>query len=199
MGGDALITIGVTGRYCSGKSHIVTLLDLPTIDVDKLGYGAMELAKDQVIATFGETIVTPEGEIDRQRLGKIVFNDREELTKLEQLLHPHMQQEVFKLLKEYREKGEKAVVINAALLQRMKLDLLCDYLCYIYAPRLLRYKRAVARDRATIASFLRMERSQKDINWKNLTQSIPLYILKNYGRETFISRQVEQFCVSIGL
>ncbi len=199
MGGDALITIGVTGKYCSGKSHIVSLLDLPTIDVDKLGYGAMEIAKDQVVATFGEAIVTPEGEIDRQGLGKIVFNDREELIKLERILHPHMQQEVFKLIGEYREEGERGVVINAALLQRMKLDLLCDYVCYIYAPRLLRYKRAVARDGATIASFLKMEKSQKDINWKNLTQSIPHYILKNYGRENFISRQVEQFCVSIGL
>ena len=199
MGGDALITIGVTGKYCSGKSHIVSLLDLPTIDVDKLGYGAMEIAKEEVIATFGKSIVTPEGEIDRQGLGKIVFNDREELTKLERLLHPHMQQEVAKQLREYREKGEKGVVINAALLHRMKLDLLCDYVCYIYAPRLLRYKRAVARDQATIASFLKMEKSQKDINWKNLTQGIPLYILKNYGRESFISRQVEQFCVKIGL
>ncbi len=199
MGGDALITIGVTGKYCSGKSHIVSLLDLPTIDVDKLGYGAMEIAKEQVIATFGKAIVTPEGEIDRQGLGKIVFNDREELIKLERLLHPHMQQAVFKLIGEYRERREKGVVINAALLQRMKLDLLCDYVCYIYAPRLFRYKRAVARDGATIASFLKMEKSQKDINWKNLTQSIPHYILKNYGRESFISRQVEQFCVSIGL
>ena len=194
-----MIVIGVTCKYCSGKSYVTSLFNLPTVDVDKLGYGAMEKAKEEVIATFGASIVTPQGEVDRKSLGKIVFNDNEELTKLEKLLHPHMQQEVFKLLKEHAGRGERGVVINAALLKRMQLDLLCDYICYIYAPRLLRYRRAVARDGATIASFLKMERSQRDIDYKYLTQPIPLYILKNNGREDFISRQVEQFCVSIGL
>ncbi len=194
-----MITIGLTGKYCAGKSHIASLLDLPTIEVDELGVEALEAVKGEVIATFGTSIVQENREIDRKALGRIVFSDPLELAKLEALLHPQMREAVLKRVVEYRKEEQKAIVINAALLKRMHLELFCDYVCYVYAPGILRFLRAKARDKATLSTFLGMERSQKDIDYKYLSQPITLYILKNYGSNHFISRQVAEFCVSIGV
>jgi dephospho-CoA kinase len=86
--------IGLTGNIGTGKSSVLQMLaDLgaQTIDADKLAHEVMESggpAFHAVVATFGPDIVGPGGEIDRQRLGEIVFRYPQALTQLEALVHP---------------------------------------------------------------------------------------------------------------
>jgi dephospho-CoA kinase len=86
--------IGLTGNIGSGKSTVLRMLErlgARTMDADRLVHEVM--AKDSpvwraIVETFGETILDEEGNIDRKRLGSIVFEDLEALKRLEEIVHP---------------------------------------------------------------------------------------------------------------
>jgi dephospho-CoA kinase len=86
--------IGLTGNIATGKSAVARMLaDLGAraIDADRVAHEVMQHGTptwQAVIDTFGPTILAPGGEIDRQRLGEIVFADPEALRKLEAIVHP---------------------------------------------------------------------------------------------------------------
>lgn len=197
-----MIVIGLTGKYCAGKNHIATLFaerDIPIIDVDNLGHEALEKVKPELIALFSRSIITPQGSVDRKVLSSIVFSNPQSLRSLERTVHPQMVAMCITMIEAYREQCERAVVINAALLHRMNLDVLCDTVCFVKTPWFLRLSRAVKRDNATLSSFLRMGKSQEDIEPSTIRGANSLHIIKNWGRTAFIHRQVDEFCATMGL
>jgi len=197
-----LRVIGLTGKYCAGKNHVASCFEhrgIPVLDVDKLGHEAIKFSHDTLLECFGTGIVGQSGEIDRKRLGAIVFSDSAQLSRLEAIVHPKMVETCIRLLEDYRMQGYGCVVLNAALLHRMKLDVLCDAICYVSSPVCLRFVRGIRRDGVAIHSFLRIERSQKDIAVKDLRGAATIHVLRNWGRSTFIHRQVDAFCDTMGL
>ena len=76
-------------------------------------------------------------------------------------------------------RGREVAVLNAALLHRMALDVLCDNVCFIQTPLCVRYRRAVVRDGATLASFVQRIRSQKDIKPNLMHGADSVYVMKN--------------------
>ena len=123
------IVICVTGKIGSGKSTaseiLAEILGGKIIDVDKVGHKALE--KEEVIERlreiFGENIIK-NGKVDRKALGGIVFSDEELLKKLESILHPIM----VKMVEDEVKNSKKPVIIDCALLKRMKLDRMCDFI-----------------------------------------------------------------------
>lgn len=88
--------IGLTGNIATGKSTVgqmLMALDAEFIDADKVTHKVIEpggAAYDIVVAMFGTQILTPDGYIDRKKLGTIVFKDPASLTLLEDLIHPRV-------------------------------------------------------------------------------------------------------------
>lgn len=88
------IVIGLTGNIGTGKSAVLQMLaelGALTVDADGLAHAAMAPggpAYEGVIAAFGPQIVGCDGQIDRRRLGEIVFADPAALARLESLVHP---------------------------------------------------------------------------------------------------------------
>jgi len=86
--------IGLTGNIATGKSAVAGMLaglGARVIDADRVAHQVMGhgTATWQAVAqAFGPQILTPEGEIDRQRLGQIVFADPTALARLEAIVHP---------------------------------------------------------------------------------------------------------------
>jgi dephospho-CoA kinase len=86
--------IGLTGNIATGKSTVgrmLAALGATVIDADKVAHQVMRAGKPAhaaVVETFGERVVGPDGEIDRSRLGEIVFADPVALARLEALVHP---------------------------------------------------------------------------------------------------------------
>jgi len=202
MGGNALTIIGLTGRYCAGKDHVATLFaerNIPVIDVDKLGHQVLGEVGDQLVSEFGNTIMREDGSVDRKRLGSLVFADPERLKALERIVHPHMVRRCMMLIEAHAQTDKRALVINAALLGRMKLDVLCDAVCFVHAPVLVRLLRSMHRDGSTIKSFLRMEKAQQDITVREIKGAQSVHILENWGRKPFIHRQVHEFCATMGI
>jgi dephospho-CoA kinase len=121
--------IGLTGGIGSGKSTVsgfLRELGATIIDVDKVWHEALkpdtELGR-VVAAAFGNVILAPDGNIDRQRLGKIVFNNPEALARLNNIMRPWMYEAVKAKLDEYRRKKIRVVVMEVPLLVEVPLSL----------------------------------------------------------------------------
>ena len=112
--------IGLTGGIGSGKSTVAQFLEelgAVIVDVDKIGHEAIKPgseAWERVVSEFGKSIVTVSGDIDRAKLGEIVFNNHEALLRLNQIIHPIIDNMLMAKLEECRRKGVKVVVLEAA-------------------------------------------------------------------------------------
>ena len=113
--------IGLTGGIGSGKSTVSQFLaELGTVvlDADKVGHDTLRDTeiRREIISAFGKQVLAPSGNIDRKKLGEIVFRNPESLAKLNQIMHPPMYEIVKARLEEYRHQGADVVVLEAPLL-----------------------------------------------------------------------------------
>ena len=116
--------IGLTGGIATGKSsvsEILSELGAKIIDADKVGhqiYLPETEAWQDIIDTFGKDLLLPDRTIDRPKLGGIVFNDKEALKKLNQIVHPRMYKNFEEEIETNKKKtGDKGVVVlDAAIL-----------------------------------------------------------------------------------
>ena len=135
--------VGITGNYCSGKdsaSRLFAEQGFAIVDVDKIGYLALEQKREELLRHFGEGVLSGGG-IDRKKLGAIVFADGERKRELEHIVHPWMIGRVKSMVR-----GRGDMVINAALLVEMCLFVLCDYVLGIDVSEETAIERGVARD-----------------------------------------------------
>ncbi|MBI3040948.1 MAG: dephospho-CoA kinase [Chloroflexi bacterium] len=114
--------IGLTGGIGSGKStasQCLAELGAVILDADKVGHEAFQPNTDawhEVVAAFGRQVIAPGGEIDRKKLGEIVFSQPQSLARLNQIMHPRMYEMMKARIEEYRRQGVDVVVVEAAIL-----------------------------------------------------------------------------------
>ena len=114
--------IGLTGGIGSGKSTVsrfLAELGAVIIDADRVGHealGTSDEVRRELVSAFGRQIIAPAGDIDRKKLGEIVFDDPESLARLNQIMHPRMYNMVKAGLEEYRGQRVAVVVLEAPLL-----------------------------------------------------------------------------------
>ena len=117
-----MFVIGLIGGIGSGKSSVSSILNslgVDVIDADKVGHEAYTPNSEgwrKVISAFGQDIVGPENEIDRKKLGSIVFSDPSEMEKLNKLMHPIIHNLVEEKIKNLADQGINVVVLEAAIL-----------------------------------------------------------------------------------
>ncbi len=154
--------LGLTGGYCAGKNSVAELLEKrgwSSIDVDRLGHRALELARDEVLGhfdeearrRFGRGLLDEGGSLDRKLLGAIVFSEPRRLAEHEAIIHPVMfslvDERIAALREEADGRGEPPrIVVNAAILYKMPVVASCDAIIEVRASILLRLARAKARD-----------------------------------------------------
>jgi len=132
--------IGLTGGIGSGKSTVSQFLrelGAVLIDADKAGHEAYQPNTEtwrEVVAAFGEQILTPDGEIDRKKLGGIVFSSPESLARLNLIVHPRMYEMMKAQIEEYRQRGVDVVVLEAAILLEAGWTPLVDEVWVTVAP-----------------------------------------------------------------
>ncbi len=135
-----MFIIGLTGGILSGKSTVAQMLGekgAGHIDADKIGHEAYEphtKTWQRVIDAFGTGILKENEEIDRQKLGDIVFNDPESLARLNRIVHPQIGRLVVEELEKLRSKGVDVVVIEAVLLIEARWTNIVDEVWVTVAP-----------------------------------------------------------------
>lgn len=126
--------IGLTGGIASGKSTVTRFFrdkNVPVIDADILGHRTYEPGSDtfaQVVSTFGQDLVAPDGTIDRKVLGAKVFGKPGELKKLTDIVWPGIRKLASQELAEFETAGNAIAVLEAAVLFEAGWEDLCDEL-----------------------------------------------------------------------
>lgn len=107
------------------------------IDADQVGHEAFRPGTElysSVVASFGKGILNRDGEIDRRKLGDIVFSDREALERLNGIMHPAMHRIVERKIRELDSRNVDVVVLEAALLIEAGWTDLVDQVWVVECP-----------------------------------------------------------------
>lgn len=141
--------IGLTGQIAAGKtlvSQFLSDLGCGVIHADVLAHEVLNSAAmaDFLRTTFGESVFTVEGRVDRRKIGEIVFADAEKKRRLEGYIHPRVIARQDELIAEYRQDpAYKAVVIEVPLLFESGLKDRCNYIIVVEADRPIRQQRVM--------------------------------------------------------
>ena len=141
--------IGITGGVGAGKSAILKYLTaisgVRVVEADEVGHLLMEPGMEcfeKIRAHFGERVLTPDGQLDRAAVAKIVFADKKELDWQNELMHPAIKNWIRREIEKERQQGACALfVVEAALLIEDHYEEICDELWYVYVEDSIRRKR----------------------------------------------------------
>lgn len=143
--------IGLTGGVGSGKSTIGKLMvekfGVTLVVSDEVGHLCMQQGADayqKIVRTFGTKILDKDKNIDRKKLGGIVFGQEKELEKLNQIIHPAVRTYVEKKIREAKEKQISYFVLESAILLQAGFGDLCDEIWYVQVSKETRRARLKA-------------------------------------------------------
>jgi dephospho-CoA kinase len=118
-----MLKMGLTGGIASGKSAVAAMLremGFPVLEADVVAHKLMEPgqpAHDGVLREFGADLADAEGRIDRAKLAALVFADAAKLARLNRIIHPRVEEIVFRQFAEWQRNGVRdAAFVEAALL-----------------------------------------------------------------------------------
>lgn len=144
---------GLTGNIGTGKSTVAGILErfgAKIIDADKIARDVVKPGKPawkQIVGHFGRNILNPDRTVNRKKLGKIVFADKNELERLNSFTHPHILEEINESISEYKEDGTEITIIEAALLNRESpLGRKLDGIIAVTAENEIKLERIIKRD-----------------------------------------------------
>lgn len=140
--------IGITGGIGSGKSRVLAYLNeacgAVICQADLVAHQVQLPGEDcylKVVQTFGETILNPDGTINRKILGGIVFGQPEKLEKLNEIVHPAVNERIREEMKKTQKEGKALFILEAALLTEPVYREMLDEIWYIHVPREIRMER----------------------------------------------------------
>ena len=174
-----MIVAGLTGGIGTGKSTVAAVFaeaGAVIIDADEIARDVVAKGRPawcRIVAHFGRDVLLPDGDIDRKKLGAIIFNDTRQKAHLDRIVHPHVIAETEQQLKEIEKVQPQAVVIlDVPLLIEAGMDRDLDDVIVVYTPEAVQLKRLMRRDRLTAAEGLSRIRSQMPIEEKKMRATV---------------------------
>ncbi|XP_020583507.1 dephospho-CoA kinase, partial [Phalaenopsis equestris] len=144
--------VGLTGGIASGKSTVSALFrssGVPVVDADLVARDVVKKGTPgwrKVGAAFGDDILLENGEIDRSRLGQIVFSDVAKRQLLNRLLAPHISYGIFWEIMKLWLKGYKVIVLDIPLLFEAKMDRMTKPIIVVWVNPETQLQRLMDRD-----------------------------------------------------
>ncbi|WKC78091.1 dephospho-CoA kinase [Borreliella turdi] len=193
MGRNPLI-IGITGKIASGKDVTSKIISnkygFYEINVDKLGHLALHEKKEEIVKIFGQKILNTKNEIDKLLIRNLVFNNNKELKKLESISHPIILNKIKKILIQNQ---STKIIINAALLFKLNLEKLCDYIIVVKA-KIPIIKNRLSYSMPSIDSNIinKILKIQKDIFFKKNIINLRIINIINNKNYTYLEKEIEK-------
>ena len=185
--------IGLTGSFGTGKTFVASIfkeLGARVIDADRVAHKLIRKgspAYKRIVKSFGKSILTGEGEIDRSKLGHIVFSDKALLRKLNDIVHPYVIKEIKRSI---RSAGKTdIVVIDAPLLLEAHLGGLVDKLVVVKCQKRRQVERCQEKFRLKKKEILRRIESQIPIKKKT---EIADLVIENSRTKSATIKQVRK-------
>ncbi|WP_394157516.1 dephospho-CoA kinase [Bacillus altitudinis] len=188
------LVIGLTGGIASGKSTVSQMIKekgIRVVDADIIAKEAVSkgsAALHQIVQTFGEEVLLPNGELNRQQLGAIIFSDEEKRKKLNAIVHPEVRKEMLEQRDEGVSNNETFVVLDIPLLFESKLEGLVDRIIVVYTTPDLQLSRLMNRNDLSEEEALNRIHSQQPLEEKCQKAD---RVIENTKDLAFIRKQLE--------
>ncbi len=146
------VVIGLTGMSGAGKSTACKIFKdsgFEIIDCDMICREIVKKGKpclSEIISAFGEGIITAEGELNRSKLGKIIFSNEEKRLALNGIMYPYVS---YIVIKSILSEKNNYVVLDAPTLFESGIDDICDKIVCVVAEKSTLIQRIVERDKVS--------------------------------------------------
>ena len=150
-----MIILGLTGGIASGKSTVSTMFQeekIPVIDTDVIARDLLRKGTDtyqEVVDYFSEEILLTNKEINRKKLGRIIFANSKKRNKLNHMIHPKVREIVEQEIEVFRQLGNKVIVIDVPLLFETNYEQIVDKTIVVYTTQEAQISRLMSRDNIT--------------------------------------------------
>ncbi|MBU0951395.1 MAG: dephospho-CoA kinase [Elusimicrobia bacterium] len=186
---------GLTGGIASGKSTVLNQfahLGAKIIESDRIAHDIYAKGKPvykKIIKQFGREVLNAEKNIDRRKLGKIVFSNQSQRKKLEKITHPEIIAEIKNQINRFK-RSNKVIMVDAPLLFEAKLQKMFDKIIVVWIPEKVQIQRLIKRDKITKAEAQKRLSAQISLDKK---KKIGDYVIDNSGSPAATAAKIKCF------
>jgi dephospho-CoA kinase len=147
-----MIKVGLTGGIACGKSVVRRRIEergVPTLDADALVHAFYQAGTEvtlEIAQTFGKTVLSADGSVDRKALGAVVFADEEARARLNAIVHPRVHREIEAFFERTSSGGSRLAVVDAALMVETGSFRKYDRVIVVHCTRDQQRERLMRRD-----------------------------------------------------
>ena len=193
-----ILIIGITGSIACGKSLVSNYLQekgYTIIDADKIGHMALENdeVKKQLVNKFGKSILK-DNEVNRVTLGKLVFENNENLKELNNIIHPQIRKNISEQIQVH--KNEKLVFVDVPLLFEAKFDDLVEKIIVISLDEKIQLERLMNRNSLSKEEAVQRIKSQIPVREK---EKLGDYVVDNSFTQENTYSQVDRILEKLKL
>lgn len=197
------MVVGLTGPTGAGKSLVASMLrewqGVEIINCDQLSRRVASKGNRCLVdlaVEFSPLIIDKDGNLNRRKLAKIVFEDREKLARLDAIIFPYILEEANGDILKAEQTGAQLIVLDAPTLFESGADALCDKIVVITADDTLRLGRIMKRDKITPEQAARRMGSQ---HTNEFFAGHADYIISNSGDTVELRLAVLELLNALGL
>lgn len=199
------MVIGLTGGIGTGKSTVSQILrnkGFSVIDLDVISHKVIEFPSvvEKIVKNFGKEVLennenNNDGNrtVSREKLGKIIFSDREKRFTLNSIMHPEILRIMHKKILECESKNEKEnkiIFVEIQLLFEVQWEKEFDYILLVAAKRDIQVRRVLERDKRSEKEAWDIINSQMSLDEKRGKSD---FVIENDGNIDDLNRKVDKF------
>jgi len=185
---------GLTGGIGAGKSTVANMFQesgIPVVLADDVGREVASKGSDglaEIVRSFGPDVLDSNGELDRRKLGTLIFNDPDRRRELEAILHPRVRDQSRELFSQLEQAGNQIVVYESALLYETQRHTEMRGVILVTASEEQRIARVRSRDGSEEEAVRQRIKAQMDDEEK---RGLADYIIENNGDLQALRREVD--------
>lgn len=187
--------LALTGSIASGKSTVASLLKLhglQCIDADATAHEILKEQAAEIGKRFGKEYLTPTGEVDRAKLGALVFGDKEQRQKLEAFMHPLIRERIKHKAQRFEKLKFPYLIDIPLFFETGAYDIKTSVV--VYTPKEVQLKRLVKRNKMSETEALQRIEAQMDIDKK---RDLADFVIDNSSDLTHLQAECEDFVEKI--
>ena len=185
---------GLTGGIGAGKSTVANMFQesgIPVVLADDVGREVASKGSDglaEIVRSFGPDVLDSNGELDRRKLGTLIFNDPDRRRELEAILHPRVRDQSRELFSQLEQAGNQIVVYESALLYETQRHTEMRGVILVTASEEQRIARVRSRDGSEEEAVRQRIKAQMDDEEK---RGLADYIIENNCDLQVLRREVD--------
>ena len=197
------MVIGLTGGIGTGKSTVSQILQekkFPVIDLDTISHEVIKIPKviEKIVENFGKEVLENSGNfenennairISREKLGKIIFENKEKRLLLNSIMHPEILYTMREQISKYK-KNNKIIFVEIQLLFEVQWEKEFDYILLISAKKSTQIKRILERDNRSEKDALNIINSQMPLDEKKERSD---FVIENDGNIEELKEKIDEF------